>query len=209
MRAFICSIVLSFFMFFPVRGKSELVSGEKKNISDQLQIAEQITLLTEYVSKQKISELRQLWSKDFPETLIKEIENELVGRKITYNLSANRFEELSDGKIRVEGSFVVEEPGSRTSAPGTFFIFVKEGERWKILDTNFHKFEFPRWIFKVAIIFGLLGAVMFIFWIWMLVDCTRREFPVNDQTTWFTVLLLGNFVGAIIYYFKFKRKVPR
>ena len=46
------------------------------------------------------------------------------------------------------------------------------------------------------------------FWIWMLVDCLRREPPDSlEKLTWSLVILLGTIVGAVIYYVI--RKLPR
>ena len=54
----------------------------------------------------------------------------------------------------------------------------------------------------------LLGVAALVFWIWMLVDCMRREPPESlEKLTWVLVILLGNILGAIIYYVI--RKLPR
>jgi len=57
------------------------------------------------------------------------------------------------------------------------------------------------WIFIGFFIFLGLG---FAFWIWMMVDCARKDF--KDKALWILILLLANLVGAIIYYFVIKRK---
>lgn len=62
---------------------------------------------------------------------------------------------------------------------------------------------FPLWC-----LLGLVGIALFIFWIWMLVDCLQRDF--KDKVLWVVLLLGGWFLGvapiaAIIYYFLVKR----
>lgn len=49
---------------------------------------------------------------------------------------------------------------------------------------------------------GLIGLALLIFWIWVLVDCLRNE-PSrgHDRLIWVLVILLGNFIGAAIYFF--------
>lgn len=42
------------------------------------------------------------------------------------------------------------------------------------------------------------------FWIWMLIDCAKREF--KDKLVWIIVLLVGQGFGAILYYFMVKKK---
>lgn len=59
----------------------------------------------------------------------------------------------------------------------------------------------------IAII--LLGMLVFalivgsiVFWIMMLIDAAKREFPnENDKLIWILVIVLVGVIGAIIYYF--------
>ena len=54
----------------------------------------------------------------------------------------------------------------------------------------------------------LLVVAAVALWIWMLVDCLRREPPDSmEKLTWALVILLGNILGALIYYVI--RKLPR
>ncbi|MBI2101183.1 PLDc_N domain-containing protein [Candidatus Woesearchaeota archaeon] len=57
--------------------------------------------------------------------------------------------------------------------------------------------------------FGLvvLAAVLFlfIFWLWMLVDCLKRDFKRDtDKIVWILVLIFLHLLGAIVYYFVVK-----
>ncbi|MEM7821815.1 MAG: PLDc N-terminal domain-containing protein [Candidatus Aenigmatarchaeota archaeon] len=45
---------------------------------------------------------------------------------------------------------------------------------------------------------------LFIFWIWMLVDCIKRNF--ENKTQWIIILVFTSIIGAILYYFFVKRK---
>ncbi len=46
----------------------------------------------------------------------------------------------------------------------------------------------------------LLFSLLFTaFWIWMLVDCIRRDF--KDKVLWILILVFANLIGAPIYYF--------
>ncbi|MFA6296595.1 MAG: hypothetical protein WC663_04520 [Patescibacteria group bacterium] len=61
----------------------------------------------------------------------------------------------------------------------------------------------------VAIIGGLIGLFFLIFWIMMLVDCIKREFP--NRGVWLAVLIITFFIGwswlaSILYYFMVKKK---
>lgn len=49
------------------------------------------------------------------------------------------------------------------------------------------------------ILFSVLG---FIFWIWMLIDVIKHE--KGNKAVWILVIVFGNFIGAIIYFFAVK-----
>ncbi len=61
------------------------------------------------------------------------------------------------------------------------------------------------------LVFAAIGLFFFIFWIIMLVDCVKRQFP--ERGMWLAILIISIFIGlswlaAIIYYFVVKRKNP-
>lgn len=56
--------------------------------------------------------------------------------------------------------------------------------------------------------FFLFGIGVFAFWIWMLVDCLQKEpSEGNDKLIWMLVIVLANWVGALVYFFV--RKMDR
>ncbi|MBU1200875.1 MAG: PLDc N-terminal domain-containing protein [Nanoarchaeota archaeon] len=58
------------------------------------------------------------------------------------------------------------------------------------------------WLIFFAAIIGC-----FVFWILMIVDVAKREFPKqDDKTVWILIVALTGVIGAIIYYFVIKRK---
>lgn len=47
----------------------------------------------------------------------------------------------------------------------------------------------------------LIGLGMFIFWVWMLIDCATKESSQgNDKVVWIIVIALTNWIGALIYF---------
>ena len=54
------------------------------------------------------------------------------------------------------------------------------------------------------IVFLIIALVLTAFWIWMLVDCIKREF--KDKTMWVILIVILGWIGAIAYYFVVKRK---
>ena len=65
------------------------------------------------------------------------------------------------------------------------------------------------------VIFWLAGLFLFVVWIIMLVDCIKRdnsEFPnagESTKTMWLLIVILTSGIGAIIYYFMVRKKMPR
>lgn len=48
----------------------------------------------------------------------------------------------------------------------------------------------------------LFGIATFIFWILMLIDAIRREYPnENDKIIWIIVIALTGWIGALVYFF--------
>jgi len=62
----------------------------------------------------------------------------------------------------------------------------------------------------LAIILSMLfiaaiAILLFIFWIFMLVDSIKRKYrSENDKIVWVLVIIFTGFIGAIIYYFAVK-----
>lgn len=47
-----------------------------------------------------------------------------------------------------------------------------------------------------------VGLAILAFWVWMLVDCLRREGPADlDRVLWIVVIVFLKPLGAAIYYF--------
>ena len=55
----------------------------------------------------------------------------------------------------------------------------------------------------LVLLLGLaFGLAVTVFWVWMIVDCATKEpSEGNDKVVWLLVILLTNWIGALIYYF--------
>ena len=50
-----------------------------------------------------------------------------------------------------------------------------------------------------------IGVLLFLFWLWMLIDCLKRDFKGNyDKIVWVLVMVFLHILGALIYYFVVK-----
>ena len=51
----------------------------------------------------------------------------------------------------------------------------------------------------------IISALFFVFWIFMLVDCAKREFKNDgEKAVWIIVVAIFGVLGAIVYYFAVK-----
>lgn len=54
---------------------------------------------------------------------------------------------------------------------------------------------------KFILSMGILGVLM-AFWIWMLVDCaTKEKDEENTKIVWVGIILVANWIGALVYLF--------
>ncbi|MBU0532831.1 PLDc N-terminal domain-containing protein [Candidatus Micrarchaeota archaeon] len=62
------------------------------------------------------------------------------------------------------------------------------------------------WLFYCLAI--LVCIVFFVIWVWLLIDCLKRENydGPNDRLLWALVILFGGIIGCAIYYFLIKQK---
>ncbi|MGM5484708.1 MAG: PspC domain-containing protein [Nanobdellota archaeon] len=58
-----------------------------------------------------------------------------------------------------------------------------------------HDFAFP--LFMPFI--GLFSIAAFVFWIWAIIDCIKSEKRTEEKLIWVLLILLLNFIGALIY----------
>jgi len=63
-------------------------------------------------------------------------------------------------------------------------------------------------------LFMMLGfaiwALLLAFWIWMIVDVAQRHFKdESEKIVWVLVVVLANWVGALIYYIIVKNSNPK
>lgn len=55
------------------------------------------------------------------------------------------------------------------------------------------------------LVFLAIVALLFVFWIWMLVDALMRK-KFDDKLIWILVIIFLHFIGALLYYFLVYKK---
>ena len=76
--------------------------------------------------------------------------------------------------------------------------------------TDFPGFWF--WPFAGALVGAwLIVMVLFVaFWIWMIVDAATRKFKNSvEKIVWLIVIVLGSWIGALVYYIVVRIMNPR
>lgn len=63
-------------------------------------------------------------------------------------------------------------------------------------------------LFPGFMMFGItLGILLLAFWVWMIVDCARRNFKNgNEKIIWILIILFAKVFGAVIYFFVVKNR---
>ncbi|MBX4212014.1 PLDc N-terminal domain-containing protein [Candidatus Pacearchaeota archaeon] len=70
------------------------------------------------------------------------------------------------------------------------------------------------WFFPFVVSLGalvfLLTAILFVFWIWMLIDCAQRRFLNNwEKVVWLVVIVFGWWIGSLVYFIVVRTYNPR
>ncbi|MBN1896699.1 MAG: PLDc N-terminal domain-containing protein [Candidatus Aenigmarchaeota archaeon] len=53
----------------------------------------------------------------------------------------------------------------------------------------------------------LLSILVFVAWLWMIIDCAKRNrFRSGDRVVWILLLVLVGPIGMLLYYFMVMRK---
>jgi hypothetical protein len=69
---------------------------------------------------------------------------------------------------------------------------------------------FPQMMFVVVpliLIVLLLSVLIFALWIWMIIDCAKRNrFRSGDRVVWILLLVLLVPIGMVLYYFMVMRE---
>ena len=62
-------------------------------------------------------------------------------------------------------------------------------------------------IWLIGLLIGLVSLAATIFWIWMIIDCAKRDF--KDKVVWILIIVFLHILGAVIYYFVVKRPAKK
>jgi hypothetical protein len=178
--------------------------------ADKQQITNNLDSLVQAVNAGDIQKISALISPN-NQTLQSEIQERIRG-VIRYQLDYSPFDKnveiIGPDQVKVKARFAASGVGWNISGLSTYFVFEKQNNQWLITDTDFYKklgFDYVFGILKWALIFGVpILLLLFVFWLWMVIDCAKREF--DDKALWIIILIFLNFIAAVLYFFIVKRK---
>ncbi len=177
--------------------------------TDKTEIQNQITMITNSINNNEISSILNVVSPNARPDLKNEIENNLAGQMVQFQQSVSSYEDLGNNQVKVKGRYSAAGPGWNVNGMSNFYVFEKSGDSWLLVDTDFHQkmgvgyvFKFIGKIFLIILPFVIIFGA---FWLWMLIDCIKRQF--KDKTMWILLIIFFSFIGAILYFFMMRKKL--
>lgn len=180
------------------------------SLTDKQEISKQLDTLAQAVNDgdaQKISNMVSPSNQELQSAIQEHVKGGIVYR-LDYDALDKNVEMSKDNKVKVKARFAASGVGWNIQGLSTYFVFEKQDNHWMLADSDFYKKLSADYVFsilkKVLLIVGPIAALFFAFWLWMLIDCIKRDF--NDKTLWIILLIFFSFIAAVLYYFIVKRR---
>ncbi len=179
------------------------------SLNDRTQIQSQINQIVNFVNNGNVDSIIKLVSPNAKAGLSSEIDMNLMGKTMQFQQSISSYEDIGNNQVKVKGRFAASGPGWNIDGLSNYFIFEKSGDSWLVVDTDFHQKLGPGYVFTlIKKIFLIILPFLLIFggfWLWMLIDCAKRQF--EDKTMWILLIIFFNIIGAILYFFTIRKKL--
>jgi hypothetical protein len=183
-----------------------VVSAEV-SIQERQELQKQVDIIINLLNSNDFDAL----SKYVDLTLLRSIESGLAEKNVRYyGVKIGDYSQIEEGIIKLTGSYNIDTPDWDSSGSLIYFTFKNKDDVWLLVDTNYHNLISPKYFLKfilsISLIFLLMILIMAAFWIWMMIDCGKREFEGDsEKLLWFLIIFLSGIIGAIIYYIVVKR----
>lgn len=215
--AIMCSIILT--------TKGMLFAETEIAETDRKAILEVLDELAQAIVKEDLNSILIRLSSNMDRKEYNEIKEILEEKFDSYDYSeynfsppASRKMEVLEPNKKVRFKVRYSEKYKGASSSGTSsgltakFTMEKINGQWLILNTDFYTKEKVIKILGVTLgisvgFFVLLIILCSILWLWLLIDCIKREFSnPNDKIMWILLFIFTQTIGALIYYLVVKRK---
>ena len=178
---------------------------------DKTQIQDQVILIANSVNNNDVDAILNILSKNARLELRNEIETNLRGKTIKFQQEINSYEDFGDNKVKVKGVFAAEGLNWNVKGFSNYFIFERVNGQWLLFDTNFHQKMSSKGMLTVMVIMFAIFIPLFLaffgFWLWMLIDCIKKQF--EDKVLWIILIAILGLLGAVLYFFLVKRKLKQ
>ncbi|MGM0568841.1 MAG: PLD nuclease N-terminal domain-containing protein [Elusimicrobiota bacterium] len=186
---------------------AEIEDSQKSLIQDRVEE------IFHHVNEKDFDSLRNLVSTGSADVLINNIQKSLSDENIEFSLlEVKSVKKTETGQIEASTSLKKEGPTWSLKGTRKNFTFEKSNGTLLLSDTNFHvNPSFPsKFSGALLIILFLTVLFFFIFWIWMLIDCIKRDFSSpNEKIAFLLLIILSQGIGSILYFFLIKRKYDK
>jgi hypothetical protein len=177
--------------------------------TDKTDIQNQVIMIADSVNNNEINSILNIVSPNARLNLKNEIDSNLAGKMVQFQQSVSSYEDLGNNQVKIKGRYSAAGPGWNVNGLSNYYIFEKSGDSWLLIDTDFHQKMGAGYVFKfIGKIFLIILPFIIIFgafWLWMLIDCIKRQF--EDKTMWILLIIFFNFIGAILYFFMMRKKL--
>lgn len=192
-------------LIIPVLSLAQNAIQEETKIS----IENRINSITEAINKQDLDFFKNALSPEASPDLSAEIVKKLQFPYINFTQKVKNIDKIDENTFRVSCGFSAYGSGWNINNLNNYYILEKENDNFLILDTNFHQRLGADYVFelvgKIFLIITPIVLVLFAFWIWMLIDCIKRDF--NDKLMWVIIIIFLNALGAILYFLIIRRQL--
>ena len=194
-------LILVVFIFF---GAGINVLAQQGVVDDSEVIKSKLMIILRDVSSGRIDNIENLLSPNASDSFRQEIKRNIQGKSIEYVQDITDAKQPSPNQVRISGKYTGKGNGWSVSGGSIYFIFERINGDWYLLESDFAKKLSPRYVIKFIGIIFLFAIPLLAFWLWMLIDIITK--PIKPKFPWIVILLMFNWVGAVIYFFTAHRR---
>ena len=125
-------------------------------------------------------------------------------KKIEFVQELKSFETLENWNFKINAFYSAKWLNWNVSGFSNYYILELVDGNVLIVDTNFYQFS-PKIFSLLWPFIPFIFLFWFIFFIWMLNDCIKRE--IENKWMWILLIIFVP-LGSFIYFFKWRKKFP-
>lgn len=172
-----------------------------------------IKYVEEAVNNKNIDAIKAIISPNARPGLADEIELSMdSAQSIRFAQFNTTYEQIANNQFKATSRYEVrvQNVGSSWNVSGmkNYFVFEDIDGQLYILDTDLPYVLSKQSLGDFFKYFGLIGIPILLalggFWLWMLIDVVKR--PIEKKTKWVLIVVLLQWIGALIYFFTARRK---